>query len=195
MPHPALYEYKVACLRELEQLSTEGSIDLFYADESGVCTQGYVPYGWQFGDEKVSIPSSNDSKRLNCFALISRDNRCSAYTTTQHLNAAFIVERLEELSLSITRQTVIVLDCAALHRSKTIKERLPYWRKRGLWLFYLPPYSPHLNLAETLWRVMKGKWLRPEDYCCTEQLFYATNRCLAAVGKTTFINFSPFNLN
>ncbi len=60
---------------------------------------------------------------------------------------------------------------------------------------FLPPYSPHLNLAETLWRVMKGKGLKPLDYCSSEQLFYAANRCLAAVGKTAFINFSPCNLN
>jgi transposase len=182
-------------LKELEHLSVQGCIDLYYGDESGVCLEGYVPYGWQFKEEKVSVPCFKDNRRLNCFALISRDNHCHSYTTTQNIDAAFLVEHLEQLSLSITKQTVIVLDCAAVHRSKSIKERLPYWRKRGLWLFYLPPYSPHLNVAETLWRVMKGKWLRPQDYGSSQQLFYATDRCLAAVGKTASINFSPFNIN
>jgi transposase len=166
-----------------------------YGDESGVCTQGYVPYGWQFADEKVWVCSFKDTERLNCFALISRSNRCHTYSTTQNIDGAFIAERLDELSLTLTRQTVVVLDCASPHRSKVIAERLPFWRKRGLWLFYLPPYSPHLNIAETLWRVMKGKWLTPDDYCSSEQLFYATVKCLAAVGKTVFIHFSPFNLN
>jgi transposase len=183
------------CLKELEALSTAGTIDLLYADESGVCTEGYVPYGWQFAGERVSVPATKDSKRLNCFALINRENCCHSYSTTKKMDGAFIAERLEELSFSISKQTVVVLDCASTHRSKLIKERLPYWRKRGLWLFYLPPYSPHLNLAETLWRVMKGKWLKPEDYSSAEQLFYATAQCLKAVGKTAFINFSPFNLN
>ncbi|MBD0365716.1 MAG: IS630 family transposase, partial [Flavisolibacter sp.] len=53
----------------------------------------------------------------------------------------------------------------------------------------------HLNLAETLWRVRKGKWLKAEDYGSAEQLFYATNQCLKAVGNTGFINVSPFDLN
>ena len=179
----------------MEELSSKGTIDLLYADESGVCTEGYTPYGWQLKEERVSVPCSKATQRLNCFALISRQNDCHFHTTTKNINAAFIAEKLEQLSFNIKRWTVVVLDQATPHRSKMIKERLQYWRKRGLWLFFLPPYSPHLNLAETLWRVMKGKWLKAEDYCSSEQLFYATNRCLAAVGKTTFIYFSPFTLN
>ncbi|MBD0278838.1 MAG: transposase [Flavisolibacter sp.] len=100
---------------------------------------------------------------------------------SQNIDGAFVAGRLEELSLCISRQTVVVLDGASPHHSKRIKERLPYWRKRGWWLFYLPPYSPHLNLAE--------------DYGSAEQLFYATNQCLKAVGNTGFINVSPFDLN
>ncbi|WP_350480487.1 transposase [Bacteroides acidifaciens] len=26
-----------------------------------------------------------------------------------------------------------------------------------MFLFFLPPYSPHLNIAETLWRMLKGQ--------------------------------------
>jgi hypothetical protein len=57
---------------------------------------------------------------------------------------------------------------------------------------YLPPYSPHLNIAETLWRILKGKWIRPPDYVSTDTLFYSTNRALAAVGKELFINYLKF---
>jgi len=183
-------------LKELETLSSgSDTIDLFYADESGICTEGYVPYGWQFADEKVFICSAKDTKRLNCFALINRNNCCYPYTTTSNITTALIAEWLDDLSFKITKHTVVVLDCAALHRSRVIKERLMYWRKRGLYLFYLPPYSPHLNLAETLWRIMKGKWLVPEDYLSSERLFYAKNQCLRAIGKTLFIHFSQPNLN
>jgi transposase len=66
----------------------------------------------------------------------------------------------------------------------------PVWEKRGLFLFYTPPYSPHLNIAETLWRIMNGKWLRPQDYVSADTLFYATNRILAAIGKEVRINYA-----
>ena len=64
------------------------------------------------------------------------------------------------------------------------------WEKRGLYLFFLPPYSPHLNIAETLWRMLKGQWIQPADYVSTDNLFYVVNRGLAGLGATHFINFS-----
>ena len=57
-------------------------------------------------------------------------------------------------------------------------------------LFFLPPYSPQLNIAETLWRILKGKWIRPQDYITSDMLFYTTNRALADIGKGLCINFS-----
>jgi transposase len=33
------------------------------------------------------------------------------------------------------------------------------------------PYSPHLNLAETLWRKLKTEWLVVEDYLEQDCLF------------------------
>jgi transposase len=77
-----------------------------------------------------------------------------------------------------------------VHHNHKIRELRPVWEKRGLFLFYLPPYSPHLNIAETLWRILKGTWIRPLDYVSTDTLFYATNRALAKLGKGIFIKYS-----
>ncbi|KAA6304564.1 hypothetical protein EZS27_043789, partial [termite gut metagenome] len=38
-PLPAFYEYKVEQLKELETMSEQGQIDLFYGDESHVCSE------------------------------------------------------------------------------------------------------------------------------------------------------------
>ena len=46
IPLPQLYTYKKEKLQELESLDSKGKIELYYADESHVCTDGYVPYGW-----------------------------------------------------------------------------------------------------------------------------------------------------
>ena len=171
-----------------------GLIDLFYGDESHICTSGYVPYGWQFPGEDVFVPSEKGAK-INCFGLISRDNRCHFKTTAQSIDADFILNELELMSLQVTRQTFLVLDCARVHNSKIIQERIPFWQQRGLYLFFLPPYSPELNLAETLWRKLKKEWIKPEDYREADHLFYAANRCLASVGRELRIKFSPFNAN
>jgi len=53
-------------------------------------------------------------------------------------------------------------------------------------------YSPHLNIAETLWRKLKYEWLRAEDYESKGHLQYAVKQALMAFGKRLSINFSAF---
>lgn len=176
-------------MQELERLDSQGELILYYADESHVCTNGYVPYGWQFDDEDVYIAAER-SARLNIFGMITRRNQYMGFTTQESINADKIVEYLDMLSFQVKKKTVIVFDNATVHRNAKIKELRSIWEKRGLFLFYLPPYSPELNPAEILWRMLKTKWIRPVDYGTTDSLFYSTNRALASVGSGLFVNYS-----
>ena len=184
---------KVECLGELEQLSRSGLIALYYGDESRVSLDPCVPYGWQFPGEDVFMPAAKGAG-LNCFALLSRANDLVFETTRRRITSQFIIERLERLSFSIKQMTVVVLDNARVHTSQQVQERRPFWQRRGLFIFYLPPYSPHLNIAERLWRKLKYEWLQPADYATTDGLFYRVRQALAAVGTSLKIQFSEFSL-
>lgn len=162
---------------------------LYYADESHVCTNGYVPYGWQYKDEDVYIPAAK-AARLNIFGMITRRNDHKGFTTQKSINADKVVEYLDAMSFTVKKKTVIVLDNASVHRNRKIKDLRKIWERRGLFLLYLPPYSPELNPAEILWRILKGKWLRPIDYATAYNLFYAAHSALAAVGKLLKVNYS-----
>src|SRR5205807_1674787 len=103
-----------------------------------------VPYAWQFRAEQVSIPSEK-GKGVNCFALLARDHRAVVETSTETITAQFLFEQFERVSSGLQKLTVVVLDNASVHRARIIKERMSVWQQRGLFLFYLPRYSPHLN--------------------------------------------------
>ncbi len=65
---------------------------------------GYVPYGWQFKDENVSIPSEK-AARLNIFGMITKKNQYKGFTTQNrvhdpHMDPAAIHETLSELHKS-----------------------------------------------------------------------------------------------
>ena len=135
------------------------------------------------------IPSQRIA-RLNIFGMITRENHYEGFTTMERMTADRIITFLDDFSFRIRKDTFVVLDNATVHRNKKMREIRAIWERRGLFLFFLPPYSPHLNIAETLWRVMKGKWIRPQDYASTDTLFYATNRALADVGNNLFIHYS-----
>lgn len=176
----------------LEYRSETGEIDLYYADETQISEQGYVPYGWQFKDENIAIVSSK-AAHINCFGLLSRDNRFVSQTTNENITSDFVIEQLDAFSFRIQKHTVIVLDNAKIHQSQKMKAMQSIWAKRKLFIFFLPPYSPHLNIIERLWKELKARWITPDDYEDEQRLFYSVKLILNAVGSNLFINFKPFN--
>lgn len=172
----------------LEQASEQGYIDLFYGDETQVSQTGFVPYGWQFDDEQVAI-AVQKGKAINCFGLFARSNQFHYWLNRANINAQFIIDILDEFSWRIKKTTVIVLDNARIHTARKLKQLLEIWQQRGLYVFYLPPYSPHLNIIERLWKEIKEGWIKPSDYNSADDLFYAFDRICANVGKTVKLHF------
>lgn len=187
-PSPQLYAIKREKLQELENLSNQGLIDLYFGDESHVCTQEYVPYGWQFPGENVFVPSMK-SARLNIFGMITRSNLYRGFTSRQSIKAEDVAEFIDSFSKTITKPTFIVLDNATVHRGGKMKVMIEKWKERGLYIFFLPLYSPHLNIAETLWRILKTKWIKPIHYIDTNSLFDVTHRILDGIGEDYVINY------
>lgn len=177
-------------MAEYESLSEQKAIDIFYGDESGVSLQPNVPYAWQFKDEAVTVPSERGG-HLNCFALLARDNRCFARTTEGRVTADWIAEQIDAFAETVKRLTVVVLDNARVH-TKAVKDHATRWQEKGLFVLFLPTYSPQLNIAEILWRQLKYRWLKASDYATKETLHNAVQNCLGEVGKSLNIAFQPF---
>jgi hypothetical protein len=55
---------------------------------------------------------------------------------------------------------IVVLDNASIHKGRQIEKRRRKWMAQGLFLYYLPPYSPELNRIEILWKQAKYFWRR-----------------------------------
>lgn len=183
---------KVEGLSVLETLSEAGAIELLYGDAAHLNEQPEIPYGWQFKDEKVFMPSDKGTG-VNLFGFISRANRLLFEMTSARITGDFVVRQIEKLLDTIKKPTVIVLDNAPANRNQKMRERIPYWETRGLYIFYLPVYSPHLNIIEILWRKLKYEWLSAADYLDWENLKYQVRLGLSNVGKLLKVNFSNFN--
>lgn len=179
-------------LAVLERLAEWGCIELLYGDASHINEQPNVSYGWQFRDEKVCMPSDK-GVGINLFGFISRANRLIFEMTNEPITGDFVIGQIEKLLDTLEQPTVIVLDNASAHRNKKMRQPIAYWAARGLYIFYLPVYSPHLNIAEILWRKLKYEWLSAADYLEWENLKYQVRLGLSNIGSSLKINFSEFN--
>ncbi len=133
-PNEEVYRLKKEVLGSFEQFSQKGWLDLYYGDEAGVNLEPNVPYGWQFRDETVSMPSSK-GKGINCFGLFTRDNQSWTATSEAAINRDFVIEQLERFSFSLKKLTIVVLDNARIHHGKQMRERIGAWQRRGLFVF------------------------------------------------------------
>lgn len=148
-----------------------------------------VPYGWLPKGQQTGIMADN-KRVINIFALMSLDQKLCSYPTPKTIDAAFIIRALDDFCSTISQPTVVVLDQAPWHTAAKIQSRLAEWQSKNLYLFYLPKYSPHLNAIEILWRRIKYKWLKPQDYSNPETLKEAIYKIIRCFGAQFQINFS-----
>lgn len=141
----------------LKEKEKSGDIELWYCDESGFCMTPSVPYAWQKKGETIAVASLK-SKRLNAVGFMNKNNILTAYTSECSVNSealAACIDNFYEKYENKSKKIYIIMDNAGFHRSKFFLEKTEEWKKKNIEIFYLPKYSPHLNLIETLRRFMK----------------------------------------
>jgi hypothetical protein len=177
-------------LLRLHRLEDAGRCQILYGDESGFCLCPPVPYLWQPKGQTVGLPAKSHSRRLNVFGLLSRDSRLHSFQTQERITAQFVIESVEALLPMLSRPAVLVLDNATVHRSRLVQAKRREWKQKGLRLLFLPPYCPHLNLIETLWRMVKYCWLWPEAYTDFPTLCHSVTGILAQVRTKYQVSFT-----
>ncbi len=80
------------------------------------------------------------------------------------------------------KPVVAVLDRAPFHRAVVVREERPKWEAKGLRLYYLPAYCPHLNPIEGVWRRLKGFLMPRRFYNSLAELRRAVLSALRLLG-------------
>ncbi len=186
---PIEQESKKEALAELLALAAAGLIEVYFGDESGFWNAPVIARAWQFGGEEIRLVPEK-GKRLSVFGLLNTDCEGRFWAGEKTIKTEFVIDCLEEwLTEKNEKPRVLVLDNARIHRSRKMQGKLAEWEAKGFYIFNLPPYSPHLNIIEILWRKMKYEWLKPEDYLSFEKLTEAIKEILSNLGEEYRINF------
>lgn len=186
------YEQGKEDIAELKQLAQDSEFDLIYFDASGFTLQPCVPYAWQdLGREgTVGIPSSH-SARINLFGFLNPTTQELA--TFEHIGSVtsdVIIDIMDSYCDSLVNPAVVLLDNAPIHTSKAVAEKREEWENRGLTLYFIPRYSPQLNLIEILWRKIKYEWMPSFAYVSMKALKMALGNILDSFGSEYTIRFS-----
>lgn len=187
-PDPLEYKDKKKELSELKKREDRGEIDLRYVDESGFCLSSYIPYAWQ-DKEKITVKTQT-SRRLNAFGLLNRKNDLEVYLFEKSINSDVVIACIDKFCERLEKQTVLVIDNSPIHTSNAFLAKQEEWKEKGLTIFFLPTYSPELNIIEILWRFIKYHWLEVDAYESWNSFVEAIENIFINFGDKYIINFA-----
>ncbi len=188
-PNEELYEAKVELIEKYEMLEDLGKLDIYYFDESGFSISSNLPYLWSEINNTATVKTLT-CKRINVLGFLSKKGILKSFIAEGRVNSDKVIEVFDEFIETLDKPTVVILDNASFHKSKKFKENLPRWSNKGLSLLYLPPYSPELNIIETLWRFMKYVWIDYSAYLSWNNMLLYIQKIFDGYGQKFRINFS-----
>ena len=153
-------------LHPLMELAKEGKATLLFLDASHF-VMGCDYLGYMYGKKRKFIRTYSGRKRYNVLgALNFITKKMTTVTNDSYINAFEICTMLEKLAAEYAGTPIyLVLDNARYQKCKIVDELAC---QLGIYLTYIPPYSPNLNLIERLWKHVKGK-LRTKCYDCFDE--------------------------
>ena len=175
------FERKQQQIESLKELEDSGYIDLYFGDESHFGLTPNVPYAWQTKHNPILLPAAK-GKFLNVVGLMNRKNDLFFEMNETTFNTDKIICFLDRFAAQIVKKTVVVLDNSPIHRSNKFKAKIKQWEEDDLLIYFLPPYSPELNLIEILWRRIKYNWLSFDAYLCFQNLKERLENVLQNIG-------------
>jgi DDE superfamily endonuclease len=138
-----------------------------------------VSYTWVRRRQRKRIPYENpQGRRLNALAALVKHGSVPALYWIMKpgsFRGEHLVRFLQALP-PVPRPTVVVLDNGSMHRNAVVRAAIPELRAAGIYLYYLPPYSPDLNHIESVFGVIKHHDLPERRYPTMPSLTDAVRR-------------------
>jgi len=182
------FNIKQAQIESLKTLEDNGYIDLYFGDESHFGLTPNVPYAWQTKENPILLPAAR-GKFLNVIGLMTRSNKFFYEMNETTFNAENAINFMDRFVNQITKKTVVILDNSPVHKSKKFMAKIEQWAENDVLIFFLPTYSPELNLIEILWRKIKYEWIPFDAYICFQNLKERLSHVLCNFGKIYDIKF------
>ena len=134
----------------------EGLIRLMYLDESGFERTSPLTYSYiKQGQQQRIVKPHRRGRRISVlgfwqpqarfdYGLVVGGFNSNRYKMLMNWQA----ERAHTYLQATGQITVVIQDGASFHRSQSVQQSWKDWQEQGLYIFFLPPYSPQMNRIE-----------------------------------------------
>jgi transposase len=184
------FERGQGVMASLQAMARARQCELVYFDEAGFGPTPSVPYRWMPIGQTRRASAGAHRQRVNVLGALRQDRslvwRLHEPRTTREDVIAFLDDFAKQPRAV---PCIVVLDNARIHKGGPMEEKRQQWKQQGLYLYYLPPYSPELNRIEILWKQAKYFWRR-FAYLAGAHLRDEVRAIMENYGKAFTVNFA-----
>ncbi|KFZ43696.1 IS630 family transposase [Anoxybacillus sp. KU2-6(11)] len=131
---------------------------LLYVDETHVRAYQALRTTWAEVGNQKQVPSYGHHAHVSIFGAVDVQQGDVVFHRASSANAETFLDFLRLLKKKYAdRFIVLVLDNARIHHANMVQAFLQREEGGAFHFIFLPPYSPHLNPIERLW-----KWLKDD---------------------------------
>lgn len=177
-------------LKILTEKADRGLIELIYFDQSGFNLWAKVVSAWQKRGERIEIPVMKGKSQNVLGFMWHRCQRFESFVFEGAIDSSLVIECFDRIAANLSKETVVVLDNAPIHKSEEFEEKVEEWGKLGLKVYFLPTYCSSLNKIEMLWKKIKYEWLSWQAYQLYKNLCSELDKVLSQIGSKYYITFS-----
>jgi putative transposase len=173
-------------LANLKRKAAAGRLKLYYLDECGFAPTLPTGSSWALaGERKLVEYEAPQGRRVNAIAAYrpyGRSPRLEVFTAERTWDAHDVLGFLRALPAAKVPR-VVVLDNAGLHTSRIVRTARAGLARGGIFLYYLPPYSPELNEIEPVFRQVKYHEMPRRSYKTRLGLREAVEEAFTGYGR------------
>ncbi len=183
---PAKAERAGRVLANLKARAAAGRRKLSYLDECGFAPTLPTGCSWTLpGERKLVEYEAPQGRRVNAMAAYrpyDRSPRLEVFTAERTWDAYDLLGFLGALPGSKAPR-VVVLDNAGLHTGHVVRAARAGLARRGIYLYFLPAYSPELNEIEPVFRQVKYQEMPQRSYTTRLGLREAVAAAFSGYGR------------
>jgi putative transposase len=136
-----------------------------FVDGSGVYLLPAILRTWAKKGQTPVLRTEFSRSKVNLLGAISSHGQIICQVQQHSFKSADVIAFLRHLLAVLPGKLLIVWDNATTHKSRLLKAFLQQIEVADrLAVLYLPPYAPHLNPIELVWRYLKYVLLK--SICC-----------------------------
>jgi transposase len=149
-------KWKEVIYPRIRELAADEGASIFFEDETGLRTDHHAGTMRDPVGQTPVVIKTGERKSISMVSAISPRGELSFRVQDGSMNADRFIDFLKALLGGVKGKIFLIVDDHPAHKAKKVKEFIENEPGGRLKIFFLPSYSPDLNLDEWVWNNVKN---------------------------------------